>query len=41
MMLELLTFVMVTCMFVPFAIDKAGAVVKFVKEKTADLSEKL
>lgn len=34
-MLELLTFVMVTCMFVPFAVEKAGVVVKFVKDQVA------
>lgn len=36
-MLEFLTFAMVTLMFIPFAIDKSGAVVKFVKDKTSEL----
>lgn len=30
-MFEFLTFAMVTLMFIPFALDKGGAVVKFVK----------
>lgn len=32
-MLEFLTFAMVTLMFIPFALDKGGEVVKFVKAK--------
>lgn len=30
-MIELATFVMVACLFVPFAMDKAGSVYVFVK----------
>ena len=33
-MLEFATFVMVTLMFVPFALDKGADVVKLVRDKT-------
>ena len=36
-MLNLLTFIMVSLMFLPFALDKAATAVKFIKAQAAKL----